>query len=246
MASEQPEPATRPSASSGELTLYVKKASPTSTANSIKPLILIEALSIPHRIHIIGSTKNETWFHDVNPYKMVPAMEDFALRYKNDTKELLNVFDSSACLQYLVDRYDRDGIYGGKGLWEKTLVTNWLMAYTAGLGATGKWWLMLKMPRPQAIGDALEVFVASIRSEYTVLEKRLSEPGQTFVALPDRPTIADFAILPLANADVAATADINFDEWPKLQDWSKRVYALPYVSQAKARIESFGLTPESG
>jgi glutathione S-transferase len=100
----------------------------------VKPLILIEALSIPHRIHIINSTKNETWFHDINPYKMVPAMEDRVESNNNSGTTLVNVFDSSACLQYIANKYDKDGLYGGRNLWEKTMVTNWLMAYTAGLG----------------------------------------------------------------------------------------------------------------
>jgi glutathione S-transferase len=103
---------------------------------------------------------------------------------------------------------------------------------------------MLKMPRPVELGDSMQVFVAAIKDEYSILEKRLNEPNQTYVALPDRPTIADFAILPLANADVAATADIDFSEWPKLTEWSKRMYGLPYVASAIARVTRFGVTEE--
>ncbi|KZF23922.1 hypothetical protein L228DRAFT_255290 [Xylona heveae TC161] len=233
-----------PPIAADKLVLYVKKASPTSTANSVKPLMLLEALSIPHDIHIINSTSNETWFHAVNPYKMVPAIEDVEV-YQSSAghEQRLNVFDSSACLTYLVDKYDKDGLYGGKDLIERTIVMNWLMSYTAGLGATGKWWLLMK-PRAETVGEAIQVLVRSIKSEYSFLEKRLNEPGQKYVALPDRPTITDFAIFPLANEQVAATAEIDFSEWPKLKEWSENMSKFPPVARALHRICRFGLSEE--
>ncbi|OCL02661.1 glutathione S-transferase, partial [Glonium stellatum] len=222
------------------ITLYVKKASPTSTANTVKPLILLEALSIPHSIHIIDSTTTETWFHTVNPYKMVPAMEDVVVAESEhpSNEERINVFDSSACLLYLVDKYDKEGVFGGKGLRERASVISWLMGYTAGLGATGKSWLMLK---PKNVGDvAMSVFVTWIRNEYAILDWRLSEPDQEYIALPARPTIADIAILPLANEKVAATAEICFDDYPALKRWSERMAKLPYVAKALNRVGKFG------
>ncbi|OCK86107.1 hypothetical protein K432DRAFT_431209 [Lepidopterella palustris CBS 459.81] len=218
------------------ITLYVKKANPTNTANTIKPLILLEALKIPHHIHIIQSTSSETWFHDVNPYKMVPAISDIGLSSpSSETK----IFDSSACLAYLAEKYDADGVFSGKGLEERAAVMAWLMSYTAGLGATGKTWLMLRN-KPDAAG-ALPILVNWIRQEYAALEKRLGEPGQEFVALRERPTIADFAILPLANEKVAATAEIELKrEFPRLWEWSERVGALEYVKRAGVRVVGFG------
>ncbi|KKK22374.1 hypothetical protein ARAM_005557 [Aspergillus rambellii] len=244
MASTGEDLSIRPAVPEDKLVLYVKKASPTSTANSVKPLMLIEALEIPHAIHIINSTSKETWFHAVNPYKMVPAMEDFEIYERNGKPRRLNVFDSSACLTYLAERYDKDGLYGGKDLCERTIIMNWLMSYTAGLGATGKIWLLMKMPKPVDIGESLSVLVRYIRTEYSFLEARLNEPDQQYVALPDRPTIADFAILPLANETVAASADIDFNEWPKLKEWSERVSVFPPVARALHRIARFGLSED--
>ena len=62
-------------------------------------------------------------------------MEDYVTTNNKSVTTLpVNIFDSSACLQYIVDKYDKEGLYGGKNIWERTMVTNWLMAYTAGLG----------------------------------------------------------------------------------------------------------------
>ena len=147
--------------------------------------MMIEALSIPHEIHLITSTRTQHWFHDVNPYKMVPALEDVEGYQNSDGKrQRLNVFDSSACLVYLAEKHDKDGLYMGRTRHERAVVMSWLMSYTAGLGATGKWWLLLKMPRPGDLADALQVFVNSIKSEYGLLERRLVRPGQLFVACP--------------------------------------------------------------
>lgn len=206
--------------------------------------MLIEALNIPHTIHIIASTSNETWFHSVNPYKMVPAMEDVEIYQVNGKPHRLNVFDSSACLAYLAEKYDKQGLYNGKDLCERTIVMNWLMSYTAGLGATGKIWLLMKAPKPVDIGESLSVLLKYIRTEYQFLESRLNEPGQDYIALPDRPTIADFAILPLANEAIATSAEMDFNEWPKLKEWSERVAKLPPVERALNRIARFGLSDE--
>ncbi|KAJ6101987.1 hypothetical protein N7486_004414 [Penicillium sp. IBT 16267x] len=234
----------RPPIPEDRLVLYVKKASPTSTANAVKPLMWIEALNIPHTIHIIKSTSNETWFHSVNPYKMVPGMEDVEIYQVNGKPQRLNVFDSSACLTYLAEKYDKEGIYNGKDLCERTIVMNWLMSYTAGLGATGKIWLLMKIPKEVDIGESLSVLLKYIRTEYDFLETRLNEPSQKYIALPDRPTIADFAILPLANEAIATSAELDFTQWPNLKGWSERMSKIPPVARALHRISRFGLSEE--
>ncbi|KAF2815494.1 glutathione S-transferase [Mytilinidion resinicola] len=151
----------------------------------------------------------------------------------------VNLFDSSACLLYLAEKWDKEGVFSGKGDEERGAVLSWLMGYTAGLGATGKTWLML-LPKLPADSDALAILVGWIRKDYDVLEARLGEPGQEWIALGDRPTIADFAIWPHANVKVAAMAKIEFSEWPRLRGWSEKVAELGYVRKAVKRVGGFG------
>jgi len=92
--------------------------------------MLLEALSIPYAIHVVSSPKSTAWFHALSPQKLVPAMEDVEVR---DGKRL-SVWESSACLSFLVDKYDEAGEYGGRDLWERTQVRNWLALHTAALG----------------------------------------------------------------------------------------------------------------
>lgn len=84
------------------------------------------------------------------------------------------------------------------------------------------------------------MLLANVKEQYGILERRLSEPGQNYIALPDRPTIADFANLPFANEKIAASADIDFSGWPKLKAWSEDMFARPAVARAWGMLAGFG------
>jgi glutathione S-transferase len=93
--------------------------------------------------------------------------------------------------------------------------------------------------------SVVERLSTSIRQQYDILEARLSEPGQEYIALPDRPTIADIANLPFANEKIAATADYDFNDWPRLKAWSERMLVRPAVQRAYQRGSTFGHEPDS-
>lgn len=205
--------------------------------------MIMEALQIPYSIHLIKSLPDETWYHEINPYKQLPAIEDVDVFVTSSGEEKrINVFDSTAIFLHLCYKYDKDGLYIGKDAAERAQVMNWLIAYTAGLGATGEWWLKLR--NDKALAPALVVIETAIKREYDILEKRLSEPGQKWVALADRPTLADLAIQPLANPRVAKNANIDFDKWPKTKAWSQAVDALPFVEKAMFANNRLGMTEE--
>ncbi|EEA28312.1 glutathione S-transferase GliG [Talaromyces marneffei ATCC 18224] len=227
--------------SSDRVTLYVKKATHTSGPNVAKLLILLDLLHIPYDYKVLTSPSESEWFGEINPYKMVPAITSL----EESATAVLNVFESSACLTFLADKYDREGLYKGKTLAERARVSSWLMAYTAGLGPTGKWWLTLKVGHASTIGNALEILAAAIKKEYSILEARLNEPGQQYIALADRLTIADIAILPFANAQIAMSAQIEFGEYPALKAWSEKVLAMPEVGRAFMRVQTFGHEDEA-
>ena len=88
----------------------------------------------------------------------------------------------------------------------------------------------------------------SIKHQYDILEGRLSEAGQNWIALADRPTIADVANLPFANTAIAGSAGWDLSEWPKLKAWSERMLARPAIQRAHARVIKFGIedADESG
>lgn len=94
----------------------------------MKPLILAEELEIPHVISIIDT--KDTWYRDIHPERYVPALKD----EDPATKEEVIVFESTACLQYLTDRFDERGAWGGRTAREKGAIMSWTAYQTAGLG----------------------------------------------------------------------------------------------------------------
>jgi glutathione S-transferase len=81
----------------------------------------------------------------------------------------------------------------------------------------------------------------AIKKEYSILEARLNEPGQQYIALADRLTIADIAIVPFANEEIARSAGIEFaQQYPALKAWSEKVLGLPEVRSSFERVQTFG------
>jgi glutathione S-transferase len=61
---------------------------------------------------------------------MVPSLKD----RDPVTGEEVIVFEGTACLQYLADRWDKDGEWGGRTAKEKGDVLSWTAYQTAGIG----------------------------------------------------------------------------------------------------------------
>jgi glutathione S-transferase len=106
----------------------LQTADQTNYINYMKPIILAEELQIPYVLAIIDS-KAESYY-SIHPERYVPALKDA----DPETQQEFNVFESTACLQYLADRYDQEGKWGGRTASEKAAVLSWTAYQTAGLG----------------------------------------------------------------------------------------------------------------
>jgi glutathione S-transferase len=91
-------------------------------------LILAEELQFPHVISVIDT--KEEWYYKVHPERYVPALKD----QDPVTKQEVFVFESTACLQYLAERFDTEGYWAGRNVWERAQVLSWTAYQTAGLG----------------------------------------------------------------------------------------------------------------
>lgn len=90
--------------------------------------MLAEELQFPHVISVIDTT--EEWFYAIHPERYVPALKD----QDPETSEEVVVFEGTACLQYLAERFDSEGLWSGKTAAEKAAVLTWTAYQTAGLG----------------------------------------------------------------------------------------------------------------
>ncbi|KAH9239377.1 hypothetical protein K456DRAFT_1826905 [Colletotrichum gloeosporioides 23] len=217
------------------LVLFVVKATATSTHNTIKPLILIEELGIPHTIYVVQSV-SEPWFARLNPHKMVPAIEDSP----EGSDRRLQVWESTSTLTYLSDAYDKNGLFSGRNVAERAEVGNWLTLHTAALGPTAKYWLYFEKLHPERVPKTTAKLRSNIEKQYDILEGRLSQEGQMYLALKDRPTIADIATLPFADEACATLFGLQLSKWPYTLDWSRRMAARPAVLRARERVSKMG------
>ena len=90
--------------------------------------MLAEELQCPHVISVIDTTQE--WFYRIHPERYVPALRD----KDTESKEEIVVFEGTACLQFLAEKYDKEGIWTGRSLAEKAKVMTWTAYQTAGIG----------------------------------------------------------------------------------------------------------------
>jgi glutathione S-transferase len=87
-----------------------------------------EELQFPHVISVVDTTQE--WFYKIHPERYVPALRD----QDPETGEEVVVFEGTACLQYLAERFDSDRVWTGRTAAEKAAVLSWTAYQTAGLG----------------------------------------------------------------------------------------------------------------
>lgn len=76
--------------------------------------------------------------------------------------------------------------------------------------------------------------------QWDIMEKRLSEPGQSYVALKDRPTLADLSYFPFAMPWMFKFLGVDIRDWPQIKRWSDRMLARPSVKMVMERAPTFG------
>ena len=72
------------------------------------------------------------------------------------------------------------------------------------------------------------------------MEKRLSLPNQDYIALPDRPTLADLSYFPFAMPWMFKFLGVDIKDWPLIEKWSQRMLNRPAVKRVLETAPSFG------
>ncbi|KAK7540274.1 glutathione S-transferase [Phyllosticta citricarpa] len=209
----------------GKPILYVVKATNTSYINYMKVLMLAEELNLDYEISVVVT--KDPWYQPIHPERYVPTIRD----KDSETDQDIYVFESTACLQYLADIYDKEGLWHGKTSKEKGDIYSWTAYQTAGLGATSKYWLYFFKVHDEKLPKTIDKFYANVLKQWDILEKRLSLPDQTYIALKDRPTVADLAYLPFAMPYMFEFMKVKIEDWPKIKAWSDRMLSRPAVKK---------------
>ncbi|OAQ69406.1 glutathione S-transferase GliG-like [Purpureocillium lilacinum] len=212
----------------GRVIIYVIKADETSYINYIKPLILARELNAPHVLAIIDT--HSQWYYSIHPERYVPAIRD----RDPVTGEDAIVFEGTACIQYLAERFDKNGDWTGRTAAEKAAVMSWTEYQTAGIGcrATAKYWLYFlrgypTRANPVQLPRTIEKFHSNTLKQWDVLEKQLSKPGHDYIAVGNRPTLADLAYYPFAMPWMFKFLSVDIKDWPHIEQWAERMSARP-------------------
>ncbi|KAK1243196.1 hypothetical protein MKX07_003824 [Trichoderma sp. CBMAI-0711] len=202
--------------------------------NWIKPIILLECLNKEYdAVCLDGPATRTDWYTKIHPQRYVPALID------NSMGKRVTSWDSSQILMYLASTYDVEKAWCGSTVAEELEIGNWLTFETASLGPTAKYWVWYAIRKPEDKNPkAQEKMLNDLRVQYGIIEKHLSQPGQEFIGLKDRPTIADIAIYPFADDPTMARMGIDKNDFPALKAWSERFAEIPGVKKAYDEMDS--------
>ncbi|KAM7206473.1 Glutathione S-transferase, C-terminal-like protein, partial [Naviculisporaceae sp. PSN 640] len=216
-----------------------------AVVNPYKLSILAEELGIPYNYIEVDFAKGEhksPWFTAINPNGRLPAL----VHVKEDGTSI-NVFESGACMMYLVSEFDTPShkISYPLGTAEHWIGVSWLIWQTASYGPMMGQACHFNRYYPAALHKTRNVgngtgpeeptggmeygswrFTSECRRLNSVLEDHLSStPEQKFIVPGEKLTTADIAIFIYACS--AAWCGVDINEYPHVQSWIGRLAERP-------------------
>ncbi|KAF2092847.1 glutathione S-transferase [Rhizodiscina lignyota] len=202
--------------------------------NWIKPVILLECLGVDYDYACLDGPATRTdWYTAIHPQRYVPAIIDA------EQGQRVISWDSSQILVYLANKYDKGLLWNGWNAAEQLEIGNWLTFETASLGPTAKYWVWYAIRKPEDQNPkAQEKMLNDLKVQYGILERHLSKPGQQWIGLKDRPTIADIAIYPFSDDPTMERMGLDKNDYPSLKAWTDRFSKIHGVAKAYAELDS--------
>lgn len=82
--------------------------------------------------------------------------------------------------------------------------------------------------------------------QWDILEKQLAKKRQQYIALANRPTLADLSYFPFAMPWMLTFLSVDIKDWPHIEAWATRMLARPAIQDIMSRAKTFGhdMTPE--
>lgn len=77
-----------------------------------------------------------------------------------------------------------------------------------------------------------------LKVRQSLLNDHLSQPGQNFIAVKDRPTVADIINYPFADEETSNRLNLPLKDWPAVQAWSRRMHQLEPVRKMYDILET--------
>lgn len=76
--------------------------------------------------------------------------------------------------------------------------------------------------------------------QWDILERRLDIPDQDYIALPDRPTLADISYFPFSMPWMFKFLNVDLEKYPNIKSWGDRMISRPAVKAVLERVPTYG------
>ncbi|TDZ27017.1 Glutathione S-transferase aclG [Colletotrichum orbiculare MAFF 240422] len=96
------------------------------------------------------------------------------------------------------------------------------------------WTLLVQLPK------TIEQLHKGTLRQWYILEARPSEPGQNFIALKDRPTIADTSYLPFSMPCIFQLVGVGMQEWSHFDKWPQNMLSRQAIKTVLSRAPTLG------
>uniref|UniRef100_A0A0K3CQI4 FGENESH: predicted gene_14.146 protein n=1 Tax=Rhodotorula toruloides TaxID=5286 RepID=A0A0K3CQI4_RHOTO len=202
-------------------------------ANGWSVVFVLKALGLSYETKYLdfgdftnGEHKQEP-YTKINPNGRIPALID----HQNGDS---TVWESKACLLYLVSKYDTENKLGVANTpEEQATLAKWLFFQASGQAPYFGQGTFFMYIAPEKIPYAIERYKQEAKRVFGVLESVLADGREWLMA--GKCTVADLAneagirhLLP----------DGSEKDFPHVFDWHKRTLALPYVAEALKEREA--------
>jgi len=204
-----------------------------ATPNGQKTSIILEELKaaygLPYEVQTLSFAKNEQkepWYLKINPNGRIPAISD-------PNRGDFNVFESAACILYLVQHYDKefkfwfdptaDADHSSEAL-------QWIFFIHGGIGPMQGQVGHFFRAAPEKIPYAIKRYNHETRRLYSVLEDRLKD--RDYLVGPGRGKFSIVEINGFPWVNMGGRVGIPMDEFPNVKAWLARINERPTVYEA--------------
>jgi GSH-dependent disulfide-bond oxidoreductase len=202
-----------------------------STANGVKPVILLEEMGMPYQYHVVNLMKGEHRSPEllaINPLGKVPMLVD----QDGPDGAPLSIGESGAMANYLVAK---TGLLGGTNARETALIDYWCHGANATIAAAmaRKFWIMNLAP--EKVPSIIEAVEADCLMYLQAFEDHLAG-GRSFL-VGERFTIADALFWPHTFYSQHFLSE-GLTPFPALMEYRDRLLARPAITRAVAAVKA--------
>ncbi|POS70417.1 URE2 [Diaporthe helianthi] len=193
----------------------------------------MEELGIPYAKHKVEISEMKTEpYISVNPNGRVPAIYD--------PNHNIQLFESGAIIDYLIDNYDHESRLKYDSFPEKYITRCWEHFQMSGQGPYFGQKSWFELFHPERVPSAIERYSNEIRRVIGVVDTHLTKAGTDYL-VGQKCTYADLMFIPyFKGLSTIFAPEIDQTQWKAYSAWLERLCRRPAVVKV---LEEWDATP---